>query len=78
MEKMELEETCVKGKKFILLAQESHLHLGLFKDLEGLPNVEIAPIKQKVIKNPVLKALKRVHCSWSINTYKTSITKKLV
>lgn len=53
--------------KYIFVIQESHLHLGLFDDLKNKENVLLCPVTQKKIKNSLLKGIRRVHCSWSIN-----------
>lgn len=53
--------------KYIIVFPKSHKHLGLFKDLEDLPEVELITAEQKHVNNPVLSAIKKVHLSSAIN-----------
>lgn len=56
-----------KERQYILVYPESHRHLGLFEDLYGTKNVELIVAKQKKPYNRLLRVLKRLHLSWTVN-----------
>ena len=53
--------------RYIIVFPRSHKHLGLFCDLEGVPEVELITAEQKTVHSPVLKAIKKIHLSSAIN-----------
>ncbi|MCD8326431.1 MAG: hypothetical protein LUC90_07045 [Lachnospiraceae bacterium] len=55
--------------EYILLYPETHRHLGLFADLEDMPNVAMFSIELPELNNAFLHFLRRVHTSWTINRY---------
>jgi hypothetical protein len=55
--------------KYILIYPETHEHLGLFRDLQDKKNVELIVARQRNLRNPVIKAIKRINLSWIINQH---------
>lgn len=55
--------------EYILLYPETHRHLGLFLDLDGMPNVAMSSIGLPKLKNVFLRFLRKVNISWTINQY---------
>lgn len=52
-------------RQFVLIYPESHQHLGLFADLENLPNVQLIVATRKKIKSPFIKIIRKLHSSCS-------------
>ena len=55
--------------KYILVIQESHLHIGLFDDLKNRGEVQFCPVTRKKSNSKVLNCIMKIHCSWSINKH---------
>ena len=55
--------------KYFLIYPETHKHLGLFQDLSNNTNVEMIVAQQKMPRTKLLKAIKRLHVSWTINKH---------
>lgn len=56
------------NKHFFFVTSQSHAALGLFKELENEPDVEICVVTPKKVSG-VLTAVKRIHTSWTINKH---------
>lgn len=59
----------IDDMNYILIYPETHEHLGLFRDLQDKKNVQLIVTRQREIRNPVIKAIKRINLSWVINKY---------
>ena len=55
--------------KYYLIYPETHKHLGLFQNLSDSTNVEMIVAQQKVPQTRIMKAIKRLHVSWTINKH---------
>ena len=53
--------------KYIVVYPESHEHLGLFQDLKAVSDVQLIPTTQRSVKNSLIKKIKRIHQSGTIN-----------
>ena len=48
---------------------ESHDHLGLLDDLSGIQDVNLLPIKRKHLRSRILKKIRKIHLSSTLNRY---------
>lgn len=55
--------------EYIIVYPESHRHLGLFEDLKNYKNVRLVSIEKKDLHSSILKKIRKLHLSWSINRY---------
>lgn len=58
-----------KEYKYFLIYPETHKHLGLFQDLSDNADVEMIVAQQKMPRTRLLKTIKRLHVSWTINKH---------
>lgn len=52
---------------YIVLLSEAHSQLGIFCDLEKENNVQTVVVKRRNIESRLLKTIRRLHTSWTIN-----------